>query len=76
MDRKGAGLASLERTFRAAIPAGVDFCSLRTLSETHEVLSVRQGVPEPVVMARDAGAMITVVDGGGIGYGTARSPES
>ena len=57
----------LETWFREAAP-GVDFCSLRYVGERSEVLSVRRGVVEPVVSGDDAGVMITVVDGDGLGY--------
>ena len=58
---------SIEAHFRQAVPA-VDFCSLRLVSERAEMLSVRQDVLQPVVSAADRGAMLTVWDGGGMGY--------
>ncbi len=39
------------------------------MSERSEVLHVRQDVPQPVAFREDVGAMITVIDNGGIGYG-------
>lgn len=57
----------LESWFREAAP-GVRFCSLRYVSERSENLSVRRGVVEPITAADDAGVMITVVDGEGLGY--------
>ena len=58
---------NVEASFRRAVPP-VDFCSLRMVRERRERLSVRQGVPEPVFSGEDAGAMVTVLDGGGLGY--------
>ena len=60
-------LETIESRFKQIIPS-VDFCSLRFVSETDELLSVRQDVPEPPYSSRDVGAMITVIDGGGLGY--------
>jgi predicted Zn-dependent protease len=54
--------------FRAMAP-GVDDWSLRLVDQRAETLSVRRGVVEPVRLGRDAGAMITVVEGRGVGYG-------
>jgi predicted Zn-dependent protease len=53
--------------FKALAPA-VDHCSIRVVEEDAETVSVRQDVAEPVQTMRDRGAMITVVDGDGIGY--------
>ena len=58
---------SLARDFRAIAPA-VDFCALRFVEETSEVLTVRQDVPEPPQLSTDRGAMVTVIDKGGLGY--------
>jgi predicted Zn-dependent protease len=60
-------LEALERDFRKAAPAA-QFCSLRFMREKDQVLSVRQDVPQPAHCAEDAGAMITVIDDGGLGY--------
>ncbi|WP_306296775.1 TldD/PmbA family protein, partial [Candidatus Entotheonella palauensis] len=53
--------------FRQMVKPG-DFCSLRLVRERSEVLSVRQDVLQPVRTSEDMGAMLTVVDGGGMGY--------
>jgi predicted Zn-dependent protease len=53
--------------FRRLAPA-VDYCSLRVLDETSRYFSVRQDVTEPAQTSRDLGAMVTVVDGDGLGY--------
>jgi predicted Zn-dependent protease len=60
-------LDKLEAAFREVRPTA-DFCSLRYVSEADEMLSVRQGVAEPVYLSDDAGAMVTVIDKGGLGY--------
>lgn len=62
--------------FRAIAPA-VDFCSLRFVQTRSEFLSVRQNILQPVSTSEDIGAMITVIDGGGMGYaGTSDLTES
>jgi predicted Zn-dependent protease len=53
--------------FRRLAPA-VDYCALRVVEETSEVTSVRQNVAEPSRRLLDRGAMVTVLDGDGIGY--------
>ena len=53
--------------FRTIAPA-VDFCSLRLVQEHSEFLSVRQNILQPVSTSDDIGAMITIVDRGGMGY--------
>ncbi len=53
--------------FRAIAPAA-DFCSLRLVQTRSEFLSVRQNILQPVSTSEDAGAMITVIDKGGMGY--------
>jgi predicted Zn-dependent protease len=60
-------LDTLESRFRSAAP-NVTFCSLRYMQERQEVLSVRQDVPEPAWQSEDAGAMVTVIHKGGLGY--------
>ena len=58
---------ALRRDFAAVAP-GVDFCALRFVQEKSEYLAVRQDVPEPPRLATDRGAMVTVIDRGGLGY--------
>jgi predicted Zn-dependent protease len=65
--QENAMLDSLARDFRAAAPA-VDFCALRFVDEESERLTVRQDVAEPPQLSRDRGAMVTVIDKGGLGY--------
>jgi predicted Zn-dependent protease len=57
----------LAQRLRALAPAA-DHVSLRVLEEHSESVSVRQNVAEPVRASRDGGAMLTVVEGDGIGY--------
>jgi predicted Zn-dependent protease len=58
---------SISRRFRRLAPAA-DYCALRLVEETSDLVAVRQDVPEPPQSMRDAGAMVTVFDGDGIGY--------
>ena len=57
----------LAQRFRRLAPAS-DYCSLRVVEERSEAISVRQDQPEPVSASLDHGAMVTVIDGDGIGY--------
>jgi predicted Zn-dependent protease len=58
---------ALARDFRTVAPA-VDFCALRFVEESSEILTVRQDVPEPPQLSMDRGAMVTVIHQGGLGY--------
>jgi predicted Zn-dependent protease len=60
-------IESLGARFRRIAPAA-DQCTLRVVDEQQERITVRQGVAEPPRRQLDCGAMITVVDGDGIGY--------
>ncbi len=60
-------LDTLARVFPQVAPKA-EFCSLRYQSEANEALAVRQGVLQPPRLSEDAGAMVTVADGGGVGY--------
>ncbi|HXS51508.1 MAG TPA: TldD/PmbA family protein [Usitatibacter sp.] len=60
-------LDTLQRDFRSLAPA-VDFCALRFVEESSEYLAVRQDVPEPPRLQVNRGAMVTVIDQGGLGY--------
>lgn len=57
----------IEEHFQDIAPQ-VDFCSLRLVQERSYFLSVRQNVVQPVTTSQDIGVMLTVVDGGGLGY--------
>ena len=61
-------LETIESHFRDVLPS-VDFCSLRFVGEVSEVVAVRQNILQPVYHSEDAGAMITVLHKGGLGYG-------
>jgi predicted Zn-dependent protease len=58
----------VRQRFREALPADLDFCSLRLSEEQAEALSVRRNIAQPVGESLDVGAMITVISGGGLGY--------
>ena len=60
-------LEALERRFREVMPKA-EFCSMRFLRQRDEHVSVRQDVLQPVRAEEDMGVMVTVVDGGGLGY--------
>ena len=60
-------LEHLEAHFGSIAPSA-DFCSLRFVHERSERLTVRQNILQPVAASEDMGAMLTVVDGGGMGY--------
>ena len=46
----------------------VEFCSLRLLEERGETVRVQRGVPLPAGFHSARGAMLSVIDQGGIGY--------
>ena len=58
---------NFQAEFRKAAPA-VDFCALRYVEESSEYLAVRQDVAEPPQLGTQRGAMVTVIDQGGLGY--------
>ena len=58
---------SIEEHFHRLAPK-VSFCSLRVVRERSEFISVKQDILEPVRLGEDTGAMITVLDQGGLGY--------
>jgi predicted Zn-dependent protease len=60
-------MISLESLARNAAPA-CDFWSARAVTETSEQLNVRQDIAEAPTRSRDAGVMVSVMDGGGLGY--------
>ncbi len=60
-------LSTLEKRFGEIAPQGA-FCSLRYVRSVDEILAVRQDVPQPPRRSDDAGAMITVIRDGGLGY--------
>ncbi len=53
----------------AALAPACDYWTLRLVAEESDHLAVRQGVVEPSAIGSSLGAMVTVVAGGGIGYG-------
>jgi predicted Zn-dependent protease len=61
-------LDDIARRFESIAPA-VDFWSLRIVNDRRECVSVRQDVVQPVDNRRSLGALISVIDGEGAGYG-------
>jgi len=57
----------IEDRFRAVAPQA-EFWSLRVANERREVVQVRQDILQPVGTGRDMGAMVTILDKGGMGY--------
>jgi len=47
----------------------VEFCSLRLMEDSDEIIIVRKNILEPVVSGEDRGVMITVAHRNGAGYG-------
>jgi predicted Zn-dependent protease len=60
-------LDAVAARFRTIVPAA-DCCSLRVVDARDEHLTVRRGVVQPPHVTYDRGAMLTVWDGGGVGY--------
>ncbi|HVZ46471.1 MAG TPA: TldD/PmbA family protein [Ramlibacter sp.] len=58
---------TLEHLARKAAPR-CDAWSLRGVTESSEQLTVRNDVPEPPQRQRDAGAMVSVIEHGALGY--------
>ena len=58
---------AIQERFQRIAPQA-DFCSLRLVEEISQHVSVRQNIVQPVTNSEDLGAMITVVDAGGLGY--------
>jgi predicted Zn-dependent protease len=67
-DRMPFDLENLVSRFRRLAPA-VDYCALRVVHESHDTTVVRQDVALPPRSSDDGGAMVTVIDGDGLGYG-------
>lgn len=61
-------LNNIAKAFKESAPSA-EYWSLRLVRDTTNVLVVRQDIMEAPTSYRDAGAMVTVVDGGGVGYG-------
>ncbi|CAH0348217.1 TldD/PmbA family protein [Aquabacterium sp. CECT 9606] len=51
-----------------AAPAGIDHWAVRGVSERSQRLLVRQDIAQSPAVARDEGAMVTVIAGRGLGY--------
>jgi len=59
---------TFEDRLRTVLPTDVDYASARLVDERTEHLSVRRNQMEPVFSEFDTGVMITIWDGGGLGY--------
>mgnify|MGYP001812041546 CR=1 FL=1 len=59
---------ALEDRLRAALPGDVDHASVRLVDERSEHLRVRRNHLEPIFTDFDTGVMITIWNGGGLGY--------
>ncbi|NEX20060.1 TldD/PmbA family protein [Thiorhodococcus mannitoliphagus] len=60
-------LSAIAASFRSCVPPCTDW-SLRVVAEESDHLEVRQDVVEPSVIGTSLGAMVTLIDGAGIGY--------
>lgn len=60
-------VVGLKGHFQQVLPAS-GFCSLRVEHQQDELIQVRQGVLQPIRTFEDEGAMVTRIDGGGLGY--------
>lgn len=63
-----ATTVALENRLQAALPTDVDHATIRLWDEQGEYLSVRQNQLDPVSSSVDIGVMVTVWNGGGLGY--------
>ncbi len=60
--------SSLDERLRRALPADVDYASARLHDERSEHLRVRRNELEPIHTEYDTGVMISIWNGGGLGY--------
>ena len=61
-------MPTIEQLAPSAAPTGIDFWSVRYVVESAERLTVRNDVAEAPTRERDAGVMVSVQHGGGLGY--------
>ncbi len=61
-------MPSIEQLAQSAAPSGLDFWSVRHVVESTERLTVRGDVAEAPTRERDAGVMVSVLQGGALGY--------
>ena len=59
---------TLEDRLRRVLPSDVDYASARLHDERSEHLRVRRNELEPIFTEYDTGVMISIWDGGGLGY--------
>ncbi|MBN2442651.1 MAG: TldD/PmbA family protein [Spirochaetales bacterium] len=66
----------LTKLFKKVVP-NVEYCTLRSVRESGELINVRQDILSPLITYTDEGVMITVIHNGGMGYaGTCDLSES
>ena len=58
----------LEPRLRDALPSDVSYASIRLVDEAAEYLTVRQDQLEPLQTVTDTGVMVSIWEGGGLGY--------
>lgn len=61
-------IEALEPRLRDALPTDVTYASIRLMDEAAEYLTVRQDQLEPLRTKIDTGVMVSIWDGGGLGY--------
>ncbi|MEM7287932.1 MAG: DNA gyrase modulator, partial [Actinomycetota bacterium] len=61
-------IAALEDRLRTVLPTDVDHASIRLWDEQGEYLTVRRNELDPVSTTVDIGVMVSIWDGGGLGY--------
>ena len=61
-------VAAMEDRLRVALPIDVDYASIRLWDEQGEELAVRQNELQPLNTMLDTGIMVSIWDGGGLGY--------
>jgi predicted Zn-dependent protease len=66
-NRRRSMVVGLKEHFQQVLPKS-GFCSLRAEHERNEIIQVRQNVLQPIRTFEDQGAMVTRIDGGGLGY--------
>lgn len=59
--------AEIKQRFRKVLP-DLPFCSLRYVVKRSEEITVRNQIAEPPLLNYDTGAMITLIEAGGLGY--------
>jgi predicted Zn-dependent protease len=61
-------LETIKKLFTENCPEGVEFASIRYVSEKSEIISVEKEIPHPVERSSDQGVMVTVAGKNSYGY--------